>query len=78
MTGEVAKKLGIQEGARAFFEDAPAEAMTAIDPPTLETPGELRGEFDYLNQVHAPEAGQTLPEPLRAIKIIVTGEGRQP
>jgi hypothetical protein len=49
MAGVVAKKLGIKEGTRAFFVNAPAELVEAIDPPPLERATELRGEFDYIH-----------------------------
>lgn len=49
MAGIVSKKLSIKEGARAFFVDAPAEAVEAIDPPSLELAAELAGDFDYIH-----------------------------
>lgn len=49
MTTPVAKKLGIKEGVRAFFANAPAEAVEAIDPPHVDLATELRGEFDYIH-----------------------------
>jgi hypothetical protein len=49
MAGVVAKKMGLQEGARAFFADAPPEAVKAIDPPPLERAEELQGDFDYIH-----------------------------
>lgn len=48
-TGKVAKKLGIKEGVRAFFVDAPEEAIDAINPPPLELAAELDGDFDYIH-----------------------------
>lgn len=48
-TGRVAKKLGIKEGTRAFFVNAPVEAVDAMDPPTLELATELAGDFDYIH-----------------------------
>ncbi|MBC7811204.1 MAG: DUF3052 family protein [Burkholderiales bacterium] len=41
--------MGIQEGARAYFVNAPAEALEAIDTPQLELATELRGDFDYIH-----------------------------
>lgn len=49
MTGVVSKKLGIKEGVRAYFVNAPAEVVEAIDPPPLDSAGELRGDFDYIH-----------------------------
>lgn len=49
MAGTVAKKLGIKEGSRAFFVNAPEEAVDAIDLPSLDIAKELRGEFDYIH-----------------------------
>lgn len=49
MAGQVSKKLGIKEGTRAYFVDAPTEAVEAIDPPQLDLAEELRGEFDYIH-----------------------------
>lgn len=49
MSGAIAKKLGIKEGARAIFVSAPEDAMEAIDPPPLDRSTELAGEFDYIH-----------------------------
>jgi hypothetical protein len=49
MSGAVSKKLGIKEGVRAIFVDAPEEAVEAIDAPPLELAAELRGDFDYIH-----------------------------
>lgn len=49
MAGVVSKKLGIKEGTRAIFVNAPAEAVEAINPPQLELADELRGDFDYIH-----------------------------
>lgn len=48
-TRRVAKKLGIKEGTRAFFVNAPVEAVEAIDPPPLELAEALDGDFDYIH-----------------------------
>jgi hypothetical protein len=47
--GSVAKKLGLNQGARAIFVNAPETAQRAIDPPSLEVAAELAGEFDYIH-----------------------------
>ena len=49
MSGMVSKKMGIKEGARAFFVNAPPEAVEAINPPDLELATKLTGEFDYIH-----------------------------
>ena len=48
MTRTVSAKMGIKEGARAFFVNAPATALTAIDLPDLEVAPRLAGTFDYI------------------------------
>jgi hypothetical protein len=47
MAGIIAKKLGMKEGMRAIFVNAPEEAVQAIHPPRLEL--ELKGDFDYIH-----------------------------
>lgn len=49
MSGTVAKKLGIKEGSRAIFVNAPAAAVEAIDPPPLDLAEKLTGAFDYIH-----------------------------
>jgi hypothetical protein len=49
MSGIVFKKLGIKEGTRAIFLNAPEAARGAIDPPSLDIASELAGEFDYIH-----------------------------
>jgi hypothetical protein len=49
MSGVVSKKLGIKEGTRAIFLNAPEVARGAIDPPSLDVASELAGEFDYIH-----------------------------
>ncbi|HEX5940773.1 MAG TPA: hypothetical protein VFY66_00785 [Anaerolineales bacterium] len=49
MTGLASKKMGIQEGARAFLVNAPAEAVEAIDTSRLELAARLTGKFDYIH-----------------------------
>jgi hypothetical protein len=49
MPGAVARKMGIREGARAIFVNAPEAAQAAIDPPDLDVASELTGEFDYIH-----------------------------
>jgi hypothetical protein len=45
----ISQKMGVKEGMRAFFVNAPKSALEAIDLPSLDIGSELRGEFDYLH-----------------------------
>ena len=45
----VSKKMGIKEGMRTIFINAPAEAIEAIELPNLERTSELTGTFDYIH-----------------------------
>ena len=49
MTRTVAAKMGIKEGVRAIFVNAPATALTAIDLPDLDVAPRLAGTFDYIH-----------------------------
>ena len=49
MMRDVSKKMGVKEGMRTFFVDAPKSALEAINLPSLNMGSELRGEFDYLH-----------------------------
>ena len=49
MMRDVSKKMGVKEGMRTFFVDAPKSALEAINLPSLSMGSELRGEFDYLH-----------------------------
>jgi hypothetical protein len=49
MTGSVSKKMGIKEGARAFFVNAPVEVVEAISLPHLDLATKLAGNFDYIH-----------------------------
>ncbi len=54
----VAQKMGIKAGSRAFFKQASAEALSAIDLPDLEVAKRLAGEFDYIHLFVKTQAGQ--------------------
>jgi hypothetical protein len=45
----VAQKMGIKEASRSIFLNAPAEAMTDINLPSLNIQSSLKGEFDYIH-----------------------------
>jgi hypothetical protein len=49
MTGTISKKLGLKEGARTFFVNAPPEAVKAINPARLNMAEKLIGRFDYIH-----------------------------
>lgn len=49
MARTVSEKMGVKEGARGIFVNAPEAARTAIDPPGLDVAPELAGEFDYIH-----------------------------
>jgi len=49
MTGLASKKMDIKEGSRAFFVNAPEDALEAIDPSRLELAAKLTGKFDYIH-----------------------------
>ena len=41
--------MGIKENMRSFFVNAPADAIAAIDLPTLDLATSLTGNFDYIH-----------------------------
>ena len=45
----VSQKMGLKEGMRAFFVNAPQSALEAINLPSLNIASALRGQFDYLH-----------------------------
>ncbi len=49
MSKTVSEKMGIREGTRAIFVNAPEAALVAIDPPSLDVASELAGGFDYIH-----------------------------
>jgi hypothetical protein len=49
MSSVISNKLGVKEGMRAIFVNAPIEAIEAIDPPPLDKATELTGDFDYIH-----------------------------
>lgn len=49
MTKTVSEKMGIKVGTRAFFLQAPDDALEAIGLPLLERASTLTGEFDYIH-----------------------------
>lgn len=49
MAGEVSKKLGIKEGMRAIFVNAPEDVVKALETPDLNVAKALTGDFDYIH-----------------------------
>ena len=49
MSRTVSQKMGVKEGMRAFFVNAPHSALNAINLPGLDVGSVLQGEFDYLH-----------------------------
>jgi hypothetical protein len=49
MGRSVADKMGVKEGVRAFFVNAPDSALTAMDLPALAISKARRGTFDYIH-----------------------------
>lgn len=45
----VAQKMGIKEGSKTYFKDAPLDAVAAISLPKIELIERLIGEFDYIH-----------------------------
>jgi hypothetical protein len=49
MTALLPKKLGVKEGMRAMFVNAPAEVLDALGASGLNIASELTGHFDYIH-----------------------------
>jgi hypothetical protein len=49
MTKTVARKMGISEGSRAYFANAPVEAIEAIELPEIKVVSKLTGDFEYIH-----------------------------
>ena len=64
MARSVAEKIGIAEGVRAHFVNAPSSALAAIELPELEVSEELEGDFDYIHffSLTQAEMGETFPK----------------
>ena len=56
MSKTVAQKMGLKEGMRAFFLNAPVSALEAMQLPELDVAQALRGEFDYIHQFATSQA----------------------
>ena len=46
---EVWQKMGVKEGMRAFFSNAPQSALNAMNLPPIDFGSALQGAFDYLH-----------------------------
>lgn len=49
MTGPISKKIGIKEGMRAIFINAPEGMIDAFDLTPLNVASKLNGDFDYIH-----------------------------
>jgi hypothetical protein len=49
MDRSVSQKMGVKEGTRAHFVNAPEIALTAIGLPSLNVSANLTGNFDYIH-----------------------------
>lgn len=66
----VAQKMGIKEGARTYFANAPEDAVLSIELPNIDLKEKLSGEFDYIHlfvikQSEQAKIFQTLKEHLK-------------
>lgn len=70
MSKTVSQKMGLKEGMRAFFQNAPASALRAMKFPELNASQTLRGEFDYLHLFTTSQAemDKVFPELMRHLK----------
>jgi hypothetical protein len=49
LSRNVSEKMGIEEGTRSIFVNAPEAARSEIDPPSLDVASELAGTFGYIH-----------------------------
>lgn len=70
MSKPVSQKMGLKDGMRAFFRDAPVSALGAMKLPELNASRTLRGEFDYLHLFTTSQAqmDKDFPKLLRHLK----------
>lgn len=45
----VAQKMGIKKGARAYFKNAPPDAISSMNLPEIDLKKRLSGKFDYIH-----------------------------
>ncbi len=64
MARSVAQKMGVKEGARAIFMNAPALVLKAIELPELAVSEDLDGNFDYIHlfSITQAEMDETVPK----------------
>lgn len=70
MSKTVAQKMGLKEGMRSYFLNAPVSALEAIHLPDLKTSQTLRGRFDYLHlfTILQAEMDSAFPKLVRHLK----------
>ena len=54
----VAQKMGVREGSKAYFKNAPSDAVESISLPGIELAKTLTGEFDYIHLFVITQAEQ--------------------
>lgn len=73
MPKTVAQKMGLKEGMRSYFLNAPASVLEAIHLPELKTSQTLRGQFDYLHFFATLQAEMDGSFPKLALHLKWTG-----
>lgn len=70
MPRSVSQKMGLKDGMRAFFLNAPVSALGAMKLPELNASQTLRGEFDYLHLFTTSQAemDKAFPKLIRHLK----------
>lgn len=75
MCRSVAQKIGLRQGSRAFFANAPDKILEAIGLPALDITQELDGDYDYIHHFSTTRAEMdhtfpTLKSHLRATGML--------
>lgn len=73
MARTVAEKMGIKDGARAIFIDAPESSLKSIDLPSLDVASEFVGAFDYIHLFAKTQAELDLAFPKLKAHLKPTG-----
>ncbi|SEP80371.1 hypothetical protein [Epilithonimonas lactis] len=73
----VAQKMGIKEGARTYFANAPEDAILSIELPNIDLIEKLSGEFDYIHLfvIKTKRAGEDLSNIKRAPETVWNAVG---
>ena len=70
MPKRIADKMGVKSGMKAYFRNAPDEALLAIDLPDLCIAKSMRGSFDYMHlfAITSKELDRELPRLKKHLK----------